>query len=88
MEVLFTDCKKLCSVSFPAGSKKEDLPINIIDDNTTECNETFSAHIDSTSLPGDVSIETPGRTTVFVNDDEESKQLANILTLRKILVQN
>ena len=79
MKILFIDCEDYCTVIFPAGSKTKNLKINIIDDNTAECNENFSARI----LPSlHVSRVTPYIATVFVDDDEESKQLASyIITL-------
>lgn len=55
-----------------------ELRINITDDNVIESDETFRLVIDST-LPMQVTINGNRRTTVTIEDNEESKNQYNIV---------
>ena len=59
-------------VHFPNGTTKVTFPINIIDDDVYEDDESFTLAIVD-NLPDLVVRGTPYRATVVVRDDENSK---------------
>ena len=58
------------------------VPFNIpiTDDNVYEGNENFTIFINSSSLPADVIVESPGQATVTIVDDDR-KSYATIASL-------
>ena len=69
----------LYSVTFTAGGTVALLTIPINDDETFEGNENFTLIIDSSSLPSDVTIINPSRTTVTIIEDEGNKMMINYI---------
>ena len=58
------------TVIIPAGQTNATFDVPIIDDSILEGNEDFIITINSSSLPSDVNVGTPGEATVNIVDDD------------------
>ena len=58
------------TVTFPAGQTTATFDVPINDDNILEGNENFILIINSSSLPSDVTVGSPGQATVNIVDDD------------------
>ena len=57
------------TVKFPTGVATTTFNISINNDNVLEDNENFTLTINSSSLPGNVTVGNPGEATVTIVDD-------------------
>ena len=60
----------ICVVTFQKGTNKSTLNITIIDDEYVEFNENFTLSINSSSLPSNVNVTKPGKTTVTILNND------------------
>jgi len=58
------------NVILPAGRTRVSFDISIFDDNVLEENENFILTILAESLPSDIRLGDPDRTTVIIVDDD------------------
>ena len=56
-------------ISVPAGELTQEFTMTIVDDNITECNETFTVTISSVTTCG-VTIGSDSSTVVRITDDD------------------
>ena len=66
------------TVTFLPGQTTATFDVPIIDDNILEGNENFILTIDSSSLPSDVTVGSPGQATVNIVDDDRKLSLGYV----------
>ena len=68
------------TVNVPAGVTTQPLAINIIDNNITECNETFNVTIVSVTTCG-VTIGSNNISEVMITDDDGKHRFIMIISV-------